>query len=95
MLEALPLEENSNDFGFDNQMLTQIVYFGFGIGEVSCPTRYTAESSSIGFPRAVGYGFQCLAASVQFVTARAGIYTPRFLSREGRRLEATDGSGRG
>jgi glycosyltransferase involved in cell wall biosynthesis len=86
VLESLPLEENSNDFAFDNQMLTQIVYFGFAIGEVSCPTRYEAESSSIGFARSVTYGLACLAASAQFVIARIGFHTPRFLSSAGRRL---------
>jgi len=50
------LEENSDDFIFDNQMLAQIIHFGFGIGEVTCPTRYTAESSSINFRRSVSYG---------------------------------------
>jgi len=86
VLEALPLEENSNDFAFDNQMLTQIVHFGFRIGEVSCPTRYAPESSSIGFWRALRYGLSCLVISSQFVTARLGLHTPRFLSRAGRRL---------
>jgi glycosyltransferase involved in cell wall biosynthesis len=53
VLEKLPLEENSNDFAFDNQMITQMVFFGFAIGEVSCPNRYEAESSSIGVSRSV------------------------------------------
>jgi len=86
VLESLPLEENSNDFAFDNQMLTQIVFFGFAIGEVSCPTRYEAESSSIGFWRSMRYGIACLSASAQFVVARLGFHTPPFLSSTGRRL---------
>jgi hypothetical protein len=60
VLETLPLEENSNDFVFDNQMLAQAVYFGLRIGEVTCPTRYTAESSSISFARSVRYGLGVL-----------------------------------
>ncbi len=86
VLEKLPLEENSNDFLFDNQMLTQVVYFGFRIGEVSCPTKYFEEASSIGFFRSVRYGVGCLGSSALFVSARWKLYTPRFLSPEGRRL---------
>ncbi|MFN2428192.1 MAG: glycosyltransferase family 2 protein, partial [Candidatus Binatia bacterium] len=56
VLESLPLEENSDDFVFDNQMLAQVVHFGFRIGEVSCPTRYFAEASSIGLKRSIRYG---------------------------------------
>jgi len=70
VLERLPLEVNSNDFVFDNQMLAQILWFGFTIGEVSCPTRYFAEASSINFRRSVKYGFGCLATALNFRLAR-------------------------
>ena len=73
MIEALPLNTNSDDFVFDNQMLAQAVYFGFRIGELSCPTRYTAESSSINFSRSVKYGLGVLATSLSFRLSRIGI----------------------
>lgn len=66
ILETLPLEQNSDDFIFDNQMLVQAVYFGFKIGEISCPTKYFAEASSINFRRSVKYGLGVLACSIQF-----------------------------
>jgi hypothetical protein len=66
VLESLPLEANSDDFVFDNQMLAQSIYFGFRIGEISCPTRYFAEASSINFRRSVKYGFGVLATSLKF-----------------------------
>src|SRR5205807_155552 len=67
VLTTLPLLENSDDFVFDNQMLAQCVYFGFRIGEVSCPTKYFAEASSINFRRSVNYGLGVIATTVQFV----------------------------
>ena len=65
VLETLPLLENSDDFVFDNQMLAQILVAGFGIGEVSCPTKYFAEASSINFRRSVRYGLGVLGTSLQ------------------------------
>ena len=56
VLETLPLAEDSDDFVFDNQVLAQAMYFGLRIGEISCPTRYFPEASSIGFARSVRYG---------------------------------------
>ncbi len=79
LLEKLPLEENSDDFVFDNQMLAQIVWHGYLIGEVSCPTKYFAEASSINFPRSVRYGLGCLSTSAQFLFAKWGLTSiPRF-----------------
>jgi hypothetical protein len=66
VLESLPLENNSDDFVFDNQMLSQIIYFGFRTGEISCPTRYFAAASSINFRRSVKYGLGVLATSLKF-----------------------------
>ena len=60
LLEELPLEQNSDDFVFDNQMLAQIVWHGGYIAEISCPTKYFKEASSINFRRSVKYGFGCL-----------------------------------
>lgn len=76
VLEALPLDENSDDFVFDNQMLAQIVWADFRIGEVSCPTKYFPEASSINFKRSVKYGFGVLGTAVQFRLAKMGIVSP-------------------
>ncbi len=87
VLTTLPLLENSPDFVFDNQMLAQCVHFGFRIGEVSCPTKYFAEASSINFRRSVKYGFGVLGTSLEYKFNKWGwIRQPRF-SAEGRRLE--------
>ncbi|MFQ5513630.1 MAG: glycosyltransferase family 2 protein [Myxococcota bacterium] len=75
LLERLPLQANSDDFVFDNQMLTQILWFGYTIAEVSCPTQYTGESSSISFMRSVRYGLGCMATAVSFRLARMGWIT--------------------
>ena len=66
VLEGLPLEENSDDFVFDNQMLAQAIFFKFRIGEISCPTRYFPEASSINFTRSVKYGLGVLGTSLLF-----------------------------
>jgi glycosyltransferase involved in cell wall biosynthesis len=73
ILEELPLAENSNDFVFDNQMLAQIVWRGFTIGEISCPTKYFDEASSINFRRSVTYGFGCLGTALRFRLAKWGL----------------------
>jgi glycosyltransferase involved in cell wall biosynthesis len=86
LLEEVPLEENDDDFVFDNQMLLQAIWFGFTIAEVTCPARYTEESSSISFGRSVVYGVGVLRAAVLFRLARLGLARPRFLARDGRRL---------
>lgn len=73
LLERLPLQVCSNDFVFDNQMLAQALYANFRIGEISCPTRYFEESSSINFRRSVQYGFGVLGTAVLFRLNRWGI----------------------
>jgi glycosyltransferase involved in cell wall biosynthesis len=73
VLESLPLDANSDDFVFDNEMLAQVVYFGFRIGEISCPTKYFKDASSINFRRSVKYGFGVLATSLKFLLQRWGI----------------------
>jgi len=70
VLEALPLHECSDDFVFDNQMLAQAVFAGFSIGEISCPTRYFAEASSINFRRSVTYGLGVLRTAADYRLAR-------------------------
>ncbi len=87
VLTQLPLLENSDDFVFDNQMLAQCVHFGFRIGEVSCPTRYFADASSINFRRSVKYGFGVLLTSLQFALQKMGVAHFRIFSDKGRRLE--------
>jgi glycosyltransferase involved in cell wall biosynthesis len=76
VLETLPLEKNSDDFVFDNQMLCQAVRAGFRIGEISCPTLYFPEASSINFRRSVVYGFGVLACAWQHARWR-----PRVVNR--------------
>jgi glycosyltransferase involved in cell wall biosynthesis len=73
VLEELPLLENSDDFVFDSQMLTQCIYFRFRIGEVSCPTRYFAEASSINFKRSIKYGFGVLHTTLKFFRQQHGL----------------------
>ncbi len=87
VLEVLPLEENSDDFVFDNQMLVQALHFGFRIGEVSCPTVYEPESSSISFQRSVKYGFGVLWTTAQSCLHRWNLREASFLREDGRRLE--------
>lgn len=72
ILERLHLADNSDDFVFDNQMLAQILWHGFTIAEVSCPTKYFAEASSINLRRSITYGFGCLNTGLQFRLARMG-----------------------
>jgi glycosyltransferase involved in cell wall biosynthesis len=86
VLTELPLLENSDDFVFDNQMLAQCVFFGFRIGEVSCPTKYFEEASSINFRRSVKYGLEVLATTLQFAFQRAGILHLPMFSDKGRKL---------
>ena len=81
LLEKIPMELNSNDFVFDNQVLTQIVWFGYTIAEVSCPTKYFREASSINFYRSVQYGFGCLKAAIQFRLAKMGLYNSKQLPK--------------
>jgi glycosyltransferase involved in cell wall biosynthesis len=77
ILEKLDLSANSDDFVFDNQMLAQIVWHGFTIGEVSCPTKYFAEASSINFSRSVKYGFGCLGTGLKFRLSKWGLMRSR------------------
>jgi glycosyltransferase involved in cell wall biosynthesis len=86
VLTHLPLLENSDDFVFDNQMLAQCIVFGYRIGEVSCPTKYFKEASSIGFARSVAYGFGVLATTLKCWLEQTGLMHFRIFSRAGRKL---------
>ena len=77
LLERLPLEVNSDDFVFDNQMLAQIVWFGYTVAEVSCPTKYFAEASSINLFRSIKYGIGCLFTALIFRLAKMKIMTSK------------------
>ncbi|HBA53319.1 glycosyltransferase family 2 protein [Syntrophorhabdus aromaticivorans] len=76
LLESLPLEANNDDFVFDNEVLAQAVYFGFRIGEISCPTRYFDDASSTSFKQSVKYGLGVLGVSAKYVLTRRGIIKP-------------------
>jgi len=88
VLETLPLEENTDDFVFDNEMLAQAAYFNFRIGEVSCPTKYFAEASSINFRRSVTYGIGVLLTSLKYRLQRMGLANFRLFSQRGTRLRS-------
>lgn len=83
VLEHLPLSENSDDFVFDNQMLAQVIHFGFRVGEISTPTRYFAEASSINFARSVRYGLGVLATSIRFRLHRMKLVRARIFVNAG------------
>jgi len=88
VLINLPLLENSDDFVFDNEMLAQSIFFGYRIGEVSCPTKYFEEASSINFTRSVKYGFGVLSTSIKSRLQKLGIVRFRLFSPTGRKLIA-------
>jgi glycosyltransferase involved in cell wall biosynthesis len=73
LLEKLPLESNSDDFVFDNQLLAQVLWLGCAIGELTCPAKYMPEASSINFRRSVRYGFGCVATAARFRLARLNL----------------------
>jgi glycosyltransferase involved in cell wall biosynthesis len=88
VLTKLPLVENSDDFVFDNQVLAQSVFFGFRIGEVSCPTKYFEGASSINFRRSVTYGLGVLVTTLQFVLQQTGLAHFRIFDHRSKRLES-------
>ena len=81
VLETLPLDRNSDDFVFDNQMLAQVIWYGFRIGEVSCPTKYFEEASSINFRRSVVYGLGVLKTACLFRLTKMGLVRSSIFSR--------------
>ena len=86
VLLNVPLLENSDDFIFDNEMLVQCLYFGYRVGEVSCPTKYFAEASSINFARSLKYGFGVLATSLKFWLQKRGLMRFRLFNPAGKTL---------
>ncbi|HOT72062.1 MAG TPA: glycosyltransferase family 2 protein [Anaerohalosphaeraceae bacterium] len=82
LLEQLPLEANSDDFVFDNQMLAQILWLGYPIGEVSCPTKYFTDASSINFRRSCVYGLGCLKTALLYRLSRWGLCRTALFSRK-------------
>lgn len=76
LLEKLPLAKNSDDFVFDNQMLAQIHWLGYSIAEVSCPTKYFEEASSINFRRSLEYGIGCMQTALNYRLAKLGVTKP-------------------
>ena len=82
VLERLPLEQNSDDFVFDNQMLAQIIWYGYVIAEVSCPTKYFSDASSINFPRSVRYGLGCVLTAAQLFLVRMSVLNLKRFPRE-------------
>lgn len=86
VLETLPLEENFDDFLFDNQILAQSVYNNFEIGEISCPTKYFPEASSINFIRSVKYGLGVLYTSLQFFLCKRKIMCSKIFNPNGEKL---------
>lgn len=86
LLETLPILENSDDFVFDNQMIAQAVMFGFKIGEISCPTKYFEEASSINFKRSVEYGLGVIGTTLSFVAHKLGVVQLRRFDANGRKV---------
>jgi glycosyltransferase involved in cell wall biosynthesis len=86
VLTSLPLEENSDDFIFDNEILAQIIYMRYRVGEISCPTKYFPEASSINFSRSVRYGLAVLTTSLKFRLQKMRVANFRIFNRRGRKL---------
>src|SRR4029077_11251931 len=85
--EELPLLENSDAFVFDNEMLVQILHFGYAVGEISCPALYFEEASSVGFASGLRYGIGVVATTLKCVLQRLGLAKFRFLDKQGLKLE--------
>ncbi|MGO9148023.1 MAG: glycosyltransferase family 2 protein, partial [Desulfomonilia bacterium] len=83
LFERVPFEKNSNDFVFDNQMLAQILWLDYNITEISCPTRYFEEASSISFIRSVKYGFGCMNTALIYRLYKMGIVSSELFPKNG------------
>lgn len=82
LLEQVPFHANSNDFVFDNQILAQILWLGYTVAEISCPTRYFPEASSINFWRSLKYGVGCLITALSFRLAKMKLLKPKLFPQE-------------
>ena len=80
LLESIDLEENSDDFIFDNEMLAQILWADFKIAEITCPSRYSEEASSIGFTECILYGLGCLHVGLQYRLCKMGLIQKRLFA---------------
>jgi hypothetical protein len=85
-LLKLPILENSDDFVFDNQMLLQALYFNFRVGEITCPSRYEKDSSSISFLRSVVYGFGVLGTALSYMLSKRSLAHSKIFDPNGRKL---------
>lgn len=83
LLESLSLDANDNDFVFDNQMITQVIWQGYTVAEISCPTRYFAEASSIDLRSSIVYGLGCLKTAMLFRLAKMGVVSPALFPKNG------------
>ena len=90
VLETIPLMENSDDFIFDNQMLCQTLYFGFEVGEVSCPALYFDDASSISFSRSVTYGIGVLETALKYAIAKRGMGHYKIFNPNGKKLKVNN-----
>lgn len=80
LLQSLPLQNNSDDFVFDNEFIAQAVYFGYRVGEISCPTKYFPEASSINFRRSVKYGLGVLRTALAYRLAKWNLIRHRIFT---------------
>lgn len=87
VLLNLPLFENSDDFAFDNQIIAQAIFFGYKLGEITSPSRYAKDSSSISFKRSCKYGMEVIYTSLQFAFARLGLVRPAIFNPDGKRIK--------
>ncbi len=87
VLENLPLEDCDEDFIFDNEMLALVKYYGYRIGEISCPTKYFPEASSINFLRSCKYGFGVLDVSIKYFLAYSGLYKSKIFKKDAKKLD--------
>ena len=92
VLVELPLEENSDDFVFDNEMLVQLAYFGYEIAEITCPSSYFADASSINFKRSIIYGLGVLKTTAKFLLAKWGIRKYGIFDPGGRKISCPENS---
>ena len=90
ILMNLPLKDCSDDFIFDNEMLALTYYYGYSIGEISCPTKYFPDASSINFKRSVKYGFGVLGVSLAYFLARLSIYKTKIFKKDAKKLNIND-----
>ena len=86
VLKKIPLLENSDDFVFDNEMLLQTMYFGFNVGEVSCPAKYFDDASSISFRRSVTYGIGVIHTSIKYFMSKRGSKLYQIFNPDGEKL---------